>query len=213
MKINNLRASHPSHSGKGLRSPKAEEPIVRDFVADRAAMKEAAAEFRRRIAVQASPDKDLPTPDEELIGAAAEGGALAVRVLRRERDPKLRRAKLARVKADGRSIACEVCGFNFGTQYGARGEGYIEVHHRLPLHVSGAVTTTLAASHYSASFVIEWSTLASGSALKTCGRSTAVQGPGDHEGSEYRSAAQQPRPAAERGHEACCVAGAAKPPP
>ena len=130
-------------------------------------MKETAAEFRRRSAVQASPDKDLPTPDEELIGAAAEGGALAVRVLRRERDPKLRRAKLARVKADGRSIACEVCGFNFGTQYGARGEGYIEVHHRLPLHVSGAVTTTLhAASHYSASFVIEWSTLASGSALR-----------------------------------------------
>lgn len=143
MKINNLRAAHPSHSGKGLRSSRAEEPIVRDFVADRDVMKDAAAEIRRRIAANGATDEDLPTPDEDLIGAAAEGGARAVRVLRRERDPKLRRAKLAQVRAKGTAISCEVCDFDFGTRYGPRGNGYIEVHHRLPLHVSGPVQTTL----------------------------------------------------------------------
>ena len=29
--------------------------------------------------------------------------------------------------------ACAVCGFDFGTQFGSLGEGFIHVHHLLPL--------------------------------------------------------------------------------
>lgn len=31
-------------------------------------------------------------------------------------------------------ISCSVCGFNFQEHYGSRGRGYIEVHHKKPLH-------------------------------------------------------------------------------
>ncbi|MDN5896921.1 MAG: HNH endonuclease, partial [Nocardioides sp.] len=45
--------------------------------------------------------------------------------------------------AEGLPISCEVCAFDFGATYGALGEGYVEVHHRLPLHASGPVKTRL----------------------------------------------------------------------
>lgn len=62
----------------------------------------------------------------------------------RERDPKLRKAKLAAVrKAHGR-VACEACGFDFAATYGAeRAAEFIECHHTTPLHVTGAVETRL----------------------------------------------------------------------
>lgn len=74
---------------------------------------------------------------------ADEGRELFVQHLRRERDRALRASKLSAVRAEGRPIACEVCGFDFAATYGALGEGYIEVHHRLPLHASGPVKTRL----------------------------------------------------------------------
>jgi 5-methylcytosine-specific restriction enzyme A len=36
-----------------------------------------------------------------------------------------------------------VCSFDFGRTYGARGLGYIECHHRTPLHVTGETQTRL----------------------------------------------------------------------
>ena len=41
-------------------------------------------------------------------------------------------------------IACEVCTFDFGHVYGARGLDDIECHHRTPLHVTGETQTRLA---------------------------------------------------------------------
>ncbi|MEV0974526.1 HNH endonuclease [Microtetraspora glauca] len=40
-------------------------------------------------------------------------------------------------------ISCERCTFNFERVYGPRGTGYIECHHMVPFHASGATTTTL----------------------------------------------------------------------
>lgn len=42
-----------------------------------------------------------------------------------ERDP---RARAAAIRAHG--TVCQVCSFDFEAQYGARGKGYIEVHHK-----------------------------------------------------------------------------------
>ncbi len=32
------------------------------------------------------------------------------------------------------ALTCEACGFDFAATYGERGQGFIEVHHRKPVH-------------------------------------------------------------------------------
>jgi 5-methylcytosine-specific restriction protein A len=41
--------------------------------------------------------------------------------------------KKASLRATG-ALRCEACTFDFGLSYGARGKGFIEVHHALPVH-------------------------------------------------------------------------------
>jgi 5-methylcytosine-specific restriction enzyme A len=68
------------------------------------------------------------------IEEAEEGRVLTRAHLVRERSQKLREAKKAAfLKATGR-LACEACGFDFKVTYGTRGQGFIEVHHALPVH-------------------------------------------------------------------------------
>jgi 5-methylcytosine-specific restriction protein A len=64
----------------------------------------------------------------------AEEGRLLTRLhVSRERDRRLVAAKkLTVLKATGR-LACEACEFDFEEAYGARGVGFAECHHRLPL--------------------------------------------------------------------------------
>jgi 5-methylcytosine-specific restriction protein A len=76
--------------------------------------------------------------------SGTEGGIILREHLRRERNPQLRRKKLAEVKRRGLPITCAVCTFDFGRFYGPHGLDYIEVHHRTPLHVTGETETKLA---------------------------------------------------------------------
>lgn len=141
-----IATQHPAYQGAPTRGGGRDAEVLGQFIADRTRMTALAREIRSRIASQppASPveDPDVEDPDVEEL-SAHEGRVLAVTHLRRERDPKLRQAKLAAVLAEGGSIACEVCRFDFHAAYGDLGEGYIEVHHVLPLHASGPVLTRL----------------------------------------------------------------------
>lgn len=51
LKINNLRASHPSSTGVGLRTTKIENDIVQEFISDPNRMTNLAASIRERITV------------------------------------------------------------------------------------------------------------------------------------------------------------------
>lgn len=68
-----------------------------------------------------------PFPDE-INDSRKEGRVISVRVNRYERDAKARERA---IKNHG--VACHVCGFNFLKAYGAIGEGFIHVHHLVPL--------------------------------------------------------------------------------
>lgn len=115
--------------------------VLQDFIDDPGRMANLAREIRARIGAgdtaEAVDDLDLT------LLSASEGRILVATHLRRERNPRLRRAKLDAVAAQGLPLACEVCGFDFADSYGEVGAGYIEVHHILPLHASGPVTTRL----------------------------------------------------------------------
>lgn len=100
----------------------------------------------RALRLAAAPVADGPVMDldDELAEAEArEGRAMLVAHYRRERNRPLRQAKLQFVLASGGQIRCEVCGFSFGARYGELGEGFVEVHHVLPLHASGETITRL----------------------------------------------------------------------
>ncbi|MFF0072293.1 HNH endonuclease [Streptomyces sp. NPDC005494] len=86
-----------------------------------------------------------PQPDEvDTDGYAAREGRLLARwALFRERNPSLRRRKIAEASRLGRRIQCEVCSFHFADLYGPIGQDYIEVHHVQPLHISGPRETLL----------------------------------------------------------------------
>ncbi|WP_081240998.1 HNH endonuclease [Streptomyces viridosporus] len=88
----------------------------------------------------------LPQQPDELDDdgfTAVEGRLLVRRALARERDPKLRKLKIQRARQSGQPLRCEVCHFDFARFYGDLGDGYIEVHHVTPLHVSGMRKTGL----------------------------------------------------------------------
>jgi 5-methylcytosine-specific restriction enzyme A len=142
-KTQNIATIHPAHRGAPSNGSRLDKEVLDDFLDDPAAMHAMAARIREllvggRASVTAFLDLDMDdTPSGE--------GGIALRAhLRRERDPKLRRKKIADTKRRGLPIACEVCTFDFGRRYGSHGLGYIECHHRIPLHVTGETRTRLA---------------------------------------------------------------------
>ncbi|GAA1879247.1 HNH endonuclease [Asanoa iriomotensis] len=128
----------PSSNGNRL-----DREVYDDFKADPIGMHAMADRIRELLL-----DPSIANPthaDPDVDDYEANEGGLALRAhFRRERDPKLRRKKIAEAEQRGLRIVCEACGFDFAKVYGARGAGYIECHHRVALSVSGQTTTRLA---------------------------------------------------------------------
>lgn len=152
-KINNLRASHPGQTST-LRATEREKKVVNAFLQRRLVMVGGAREIRQTIAADEDPAGiaeelyDLVFSSEDPLRQSkaqfvCEGDETMALGLRRSRDASLRKAKIEATLQAGHGLACEVCSFNFELFYGARGQGYIEVHHKTPLHVSGPTQTSL----------------------------------------------------------------------
>jgi len=77
--------------------------------------------------------KEMMKGYEDII---VEEGALQLRSAKhRERSQLLRQKKIEEFKTlHGGRIFCEVCGFDFAKMYGRYGSGYIEIHHKSPVH-------------------------------------------------------------------------------
>ncbi|MFJ5836145.1 HNH endonuclease [Streptomyces shenzhenensis] len=145
-KTTDFMTNHTRYSGKPTRCGKPTLLMIEAFTSREAEMLQAAQAIEDGIG---SGELHLIPPqpgevDDDGAASAIEGRLLVRRALARERDPKLRKAKIDQVRALGHPLACEVCGFDFARTYGDLGEGYIEVHHITPLFVSGAQTTRLA---------------------------------------------------------------------
>jgi 5-methylcytosine-specific restriction protein A len=145
-KTADIVTSDAGYAGTATRGNHLDSKVLQAFRSDAEAMHERATELR---ALAASGEDTAPLPDLDLDAGlpedagAEEGGRVERWRVSRERDPALRSRKLAQVRKTGQPIACEACDFDFGSAYGQRGRDYIEVHHRVPLHVSGEVRTKL----------------------------------------------------------------------
>lgn len=137
-----IATQHPNYPGRQTKGNKLDRAVLVDFLAEPDRMR-AVAQAIRLAVISGSLERPFIEEIRASDMAASEGSILLSQHLIRERDPRLRRAKLKQVALDGLRPCCEVCSFDFGYVYGTMGEGYIEVHHRLPLHASGPRVTRL----------------------------------------------------------------------
>ena len=86
------------------------------------------------------PAEQLPDIDKEVV--ALEGGQKFVMHLRRERDPKIIRAKKQEVLRKTGRLQCEACAFDFKERYGELGSEFCEVHHLVLLSESDQMVET-----------------------------------------------------------------------
>ncbi|MGW7519813.1 HNH endonuclease [Streptomyces sp. NPDC054796] len=143
-KTTDLASNHPDYPKKPTRCGRLDKVVIAAFIDQPADMLRAAEAVEAGIGsgelyqVPEQPDE----ADED--GTTSREGRLLTRwTIARERDPKLRRRKIERAQRLGQPLQCEVCDFRFDLAYGPLGEGYIEVHHVLPLHISGLQETKL----------------------------------------------------------------------
>lgn len=138
-KSSDIATRHPGYTGKPTNGNRLDREVLSMFLLDPEEMRLRAASIRELL----SAGEFLSIHPENDFGVA-EGGLLMSVHWRRERDRGLRARKIRAVKEAGGSIECEVCNMDFAIKYGERGADFIEVHHAVPLHVSGAVKTKLA---------------------------------------------------------------------
>ncbi|GAA4030496.1 HNH endonuclease [Streptomyces plumbiresistens] len=143
-KTTDFMTNHKLYSGKATRCGKPTLLMIDAFTHHEAEMLQAAQAIEEGIA--SGELHRIPRQPDEVDDTgvtAIEGRLLVRRALARERDPKLRLAKINQVRGRGGPLRCEVCDFDFARTYGGLGEGYIEVHHVTPLYVSGTRETRL----------------------------------------------------------------------
>ncbi|MGC5342257.1 HNH endonuclease [Streptomyces sp. DT171] len=139
-----LITSRPDYQGPATRGGELTRLMAEAFTRQEAEMRQAARAIEAGIG--SGELFQIPVQPDEVAedGTIAHEGRLLARwALFRERNPQLRTRKLAEARRLGLPIQCEVCAFRFGRAYGPLGEGYIEVHHVLPLHISGPRETRL----------------------------------------------------------------------
>lgn len=132
MKLGNFSRVDPTYTGKGLsRGNKLEVVVWDDFADDRPKLASAVAAIRRHVLAPEQTQALAVAVDDE---DDAPEGRLLMRVHRsHERSSTLRARKKALALATTGALRCEVCELDFSERYGARGEGYIECHHTVPV--------------------------------------------------------------------------------
>lgn len=142
LKTANIAQHHPKFRGRATNGAKLDKVALDKFLDNPTATRFEASVVRAMMST-GNLSVEIAGADVEFEGSAAEGRILRIWQLKRERNPELRQKKINSVTRAGRAVECEVCHFNFGVVYGQRGAGYIEVHHKQPLHVSGETVTVL----------------------------------------------------------------------
>lgn len=135
MKLMELRKYDPTYHGTGLGHGRERSVELDVWAFSEEELKNAARAIRLQIFT--TPPQVGSSVSSLVTGVEftdAPEGALLTRVhVSRERNPKLVRAKKEKELKKTGVLECEACGFDFQKVYGARGQGFIECHHKMPV--------------------------------------------------------------------------------
>ncbi|MFC3199880.1 HNH endonuclease [Parapedobacter deserti] len=137
LKLSNFLALDPGYKGRGMQSySKLDEQVFNEFRRNRTLLGKLASNIKATLA-QEELVEELKAPivgDEEEDQYSAPEGRLLYKLHRyRERNRILVDKKKKEYWKKHRSLACELCTFDFEKTYGDVGRGFIECHHRTPL--------------------------------------------------------------------------------
>lgn len=142
-KTADIATAHPDYRGRPTRGSRLDREVLTAFLERPAEMGRTAAAIRTAAAAGEFDGINSLGDAASDEFEAPEGRLLVRRHVLRERNRSLRDRKIQRALADSGRLACEACGFDFRRAYGQRGDGFIECHHVVPLHVGGQSRSTL----------------------------------------------------------------------
>ncbi|WP_342304404.1 HNH endonuclease [Methanolobus sp. ZRKC5] len=130
LKVGNFRYLDPSNEGGLKNVTKSDietwDKYFNNFVELEKKAKEIIATLKKQMYT------DLPNPIEAEAMLLPEGSKTTISVNVYERNPKARKACI-----DHYGTKCHICGFDFEKVYGLIGDGFIEVHHKVPVSEIG----------------------------------------------------------------------------
>lgn len=135
-------SNRPGYPGAPTNAGDTDRQTLAEFLHEPEKMHQIAVRLREAVADN-SVVEALLAPASEEDGSAPEGRLLQRLHFVRERDRTIRKRKIDDFLKSSERVSCEVCGFDFERMYGDRGRDYIEVHHVVPLHISGPTVTDL----------------------------------------------------------------------
>ncbi|MFJ3794816.1 HNH endonuclease [Streptomyces sp. NPDC090088] len=140
LKSGNIVTARAGYHGVAMKGGQLTGEVVADFTERPDEMLSAAKALRAGVA--SAKIVGIPAQEGE-TDLAREGQLLRRWALYRERNKPLSDRRIHAVPEEGVPLRCGVCSFDFTASYGELRDGYIEVHHSLPLHVSGVTETRL----------------------------------------------------------------------
>lgn len=145
LKLSNFLSLDESYHGKGMSSAsKLDKEVYKEFKDKRQLLTQLAKAIKSTAMYPEIKDEilNLREDDEHNNYERLEGSILYRYHLARERNSTIVKKKKERALKMQGKLECELCSFDFVKAYGEIGQGFIECHHKKPLHLLTNSTIT-----------------------------------------------------------------------
>ncbi|MCA0132606.1 HNH endonuclease [Winogradskyella alexanderae] len=137
LKLSNFLAIDPNYEGKGMESySKLDKQVFDEFVNNKINLSTIASKIKKTISNENLRFMlyKIEDDDDQESFTVKEGKVIYKLHKHIERNSKINKKKKEIYLKKYSKLDCEVCGFDFYKKYGELGNGFIECHHRTPLH-------------------------------------------------------------------------------
>ena len=137
LKLSNFLAIDPNYEGKGMKSySKLDKEVFDEFENNKIELASIASKIKKTVSNSSLGIKlyKIEDDEDEESFTVKEGKVIYKLHKHIERNSKINKKKKENYLKKNGKLNCEVCGFDFYEKYGELGKGFMECHHRKPLH-------------------------------------------------------------------------------